>query len=86
VGWKRIKGHEYYYESRWEAGRSVSVYRGAGRLAVLCAALDGAERREKAERRDAERLWREELKSGEREADEVDALAEAVFRAVSSGS
>ena len=37
MGWERRKGQLYYYESAWEDGRCVKIYRGAGLAGKLAA-------------------------------------------------
>ena len=54
MGWEaRARGGRYYTRSRRVGDRVVREYVGTGRVAALAAMLDAAERRERAEAREA---------------------------------
>ncbi len=70
MGWEDRNGRSYYYRKERSGGRVRSVYVGTGSMARGLALLDGLDRAEKADERDA--------RAREREADEI---AEAVASA-----
>ena len=58
MAWERRGDNRYYYVKRWEGGRCVSVYHGAGELAQALATIDAADRQKVAEIRAAEQARR----------------------------
>ncbi len=70
MGWEERGSGSYYYRKERSGGRVRSVYVGTGSMARGLALLDGLDRAEKADERDA--------REREREADEI---AEAVASA-----
>ena len=44
MAWEDRGGNRYYYRKRWEGGRCVSEYLGAGELAEALATLDAYDR------------------------------------------
>lgn len=60
MGWKTIKGRQYYYRSQRQGGRVVSQYLGRGESAAFFAELDAGDCRERVKDRLRARLDREE--------------------------
>jgi len=68
MAWEqRARGGRYYVRKRWEAGRCVSEYIGAGEDAVLLAGLD-----------DAARQGQRQGRAVRRREDEIDAALDEV--------
>ena len=48
MGWETRKGRKYYYECRWQDGRSVREYKGNGAAARVAAAAAVARKEKRA--------------------------------------
>lgn len=60
MGWeRRQRGGQYYYRSRRVGGRVIKEYLGAGSEAKLAAGVDSLRRKQRKEKRDAERQDRQ---------------------------
>ena len=68
----------YYYHKRRIGGRVVSEYVGGGVVGEAVALQDERNRLEQAERRQADRRVREEMRTLDRQADEVAELIRAL--------
>ena len=82
MSWETRGGNRYYYRKRWENGRPVSEYVGAGMVATAVEALDRIERHE---RESAAAEWRRVVDAERRAARmlaEVDATTQALTAAV----
>ncbi len=80
MGWETRGGHSYYYRKRWEDGRAVSEYVGAGLAATAADALD---RMERYERETAAVEWRRVV-NAERQAARALAEVETVTRVLTA--
>src|SRR5262245_33128879 len=83
MGWKRINGRRYFYQSRREGGRVKSTYYGAGGTAEAIALILASEREEREIERMERQAEREESDAEERAIsawfDDVQAVADAAM-------
>ncbi len=64
MGWEDRGGNRYYYRKRWEGGRCISEYLGAGATAELLSACEAYRRAEAAQQRQAEEERRRQQEQG----------------------
>jgi len=83
MGWKRIGGHDYWYQSERRDGRVVTTYIGGGDCGQLMAILQWERRLEREDERERRRAEREAFQAEGRAFsewfDQVQALADAAI-------
>lgn len=82
MAWEQRGNRSYYYRKRWEDGRCVSVYVGAGETADVLSACEFYRRAEEAQAREAERAYRAELEACDEALAELERLTCELTRAV----
>ena len=82
MAWEQRGNNRYYYCKRWEDGRCISVYLGAGTTADLLATCEQYRRAEEAQAREAERARRGEVEAMDQAIAELAQLTRELTRAV----
>jgi len=82
MGWEKRGSGMYYYRKRRIGGRVVSEYVGGGVVGELAALQGECDRFKRVDQRKADRLTREEMRTLDRQVDEVAELIRAVTQGV----